>query len=337
MTDLFKKLINTLLIGQVMPQFYLKTASGTFLDLFGDGYGVTRKTGQRTQGTLSFSRIDPADELTVPSGTIISSLPVNNTVYQLTLLADAVFPSGASSTTGTAEAVTIGGAYNLESGYYDQIQFDGVTVTNETGWITQLGADDESDDDFRLRIRNAFNTLSSYHTDGIYRRLISEFAGIPVDGIWFLHDAPRGPGTANAYLLFDLATPADSVLTSINRQIMDDGNHGHGDDLLVLAMPEQLYSLTCTLYLTNDILEAERAQVEYNVEQAIRCAFRENAAYTEQQITRVQPKSRFSLAKLTGELIRLFPELESLEFDRSDIVSGLHVPALDELTVQRAA
>lgn len=327
-------LMHDLLIKRLMPDFYLKTATGDRLDQWGDGYGLTRKLGTKTQGYLSFERADAAEELTLPAGTAIKTLPLNGIVYSLLLVDDLVFPVGTHNKNALVEAEQNGAAYNLEAGYYSQIDQSGLYVSHGTGWITRPGVDDESEHHFRQRIRNQFNSLSFYHTDGVYRRLISEFAGIPVDNVWFEHDAPRGPGTANAYVLFELAAPEESVLQTINRKIMTEGNHGHGDDVQVFLMPEQPCDITATVYIKRDIIEFERNRVMFEVEQMIRAAFRQNAAYP---VTLVQPKSRFSFARLTGELVRQFPELNSVEFEQKEILSDLSVPTVGSLTLTLGA
>ncbi|EJZ9657506.1 baseplate J/gp47 family protein, partial [Escherichia coli] len=99
-----------------------------------------------------------------------------------------------------------GSGHNLAPGYFRilPVAIPGIaSVVNREDWLTVPGADEESDDELRDRIRNQFNLVSSYHTDAVYRGLIASVAGLSIDRIYFQHDAPRGPGTANAYLLLD--------------------------------------------------------------------------------------------------------------------------------------
>lgn len=326
-------LVQELLIKRLMPQFFLKTVTGEWLTLWADNYNLTLNTGQPTQGWLSFERESADEAITLPAGYAIKTLPINGHVYEVRLLNDLVFEIGEHNHRALCQAPENGAAYNLEAGYYTQIETPGLYVNHGTDWITQPGVDDETEANFKARIRNQFNSLSDYHIDGVYRRLISEFAGVPVGNVFFLHDAPRGPGTANAYVLFDLAAPSDSVLKTINRKIMDDGHHGHGDDLVVYLMPKKPVDVVATVYLKRELIEFERNRLMYEVEQAIRAAFRQNLAYN---VTRVNAMSRFSFARLTGELVRLFPELNSVEFDQREIISELSVPALQTLTMQEA-
>lgn len=119
-------------------------------------------------------------------------------------------------------------------------------VVNADGWLIAPGADPEPDDQLRLRTRNQFSAVNQWHTDSVYRAMISAFPGVRPDGVYFLHGAPRGPGSANAYVLFDADVPAATYLEQINAHIRDQGNHGHGDDLMVMVMPETQHALSLT-------------------------------------------------------------------------------------------
>jgi len=154
------KWLTDLLIQNVMPQFFLKTVGEGFIDLWGDSYGVERKQAQTLVGHVLFERIDNAAELVIPAGTLISTDPINNIIYDLVTIADAIFKVDETSLSVAVNAVTEGGAYNLEAGYYSNCAIEGVTVSNPENWIDVVGADLEGIEDYRLRIRNAFNTLS---------------------------------------------------------------------------------------------------------------------------------------------------------------------------------
>ena len=43
-------------------------------------------------------------------------------------------------------------------------------------------------------------------------------------------------------------SPAATFLTEINNYIRDQGNHGHGDDLLVLEMPATLHTVKLAVW-----------------------------------------------------------------------------------------
>jgi len=317
----------------VMPNAYVKYAEGEFLDLLADAVNLTRKTATKAAGTVVFSRVDTGLGITIPLGTIIQTATINGVVYQLKTTAETAFVGTNTTVSVPVEALEAGSAYNLAANYYNVLPTPivGVTaVANGVDWIAAPGADIESDALLRPRIRNQFGTASSYHTDSVYKSLIGQFPGVDIDAIWFEHDAPRGPGTANAFVLFDFAAPAVDYLLDINQYITDQGNHGHGDDLIVYQMPETLITLTATVYVEQFLSTEQKTQIQADVGVFINAAFRENQAYSP---TLTYPYSRFSFSKLAEEIHNQFADVHSVVFSLADIVNDLEIPRLDALTV----
>lgn len=319
----------------VLPNFFVKTATGAWLDMLAWAVDVTRKPSTKAQGQLLFTRSGVAGILEIPAGVRVQSVAINGNVYVLVTTAEAVFLDGDAQVLVPVEASEAGSGYNLAPGYYSILPepIPGVIqVVNADGWLTQPGADEEHDDDLRLRTRNQFSAVNQWHTDAVYRAMIAVFPGVEPDGVYFEHDAPRGPGSANAFVLFEAGTPAASYLESINSYIHDQGNHGHGDDLLVLEMPATQHTVRVTIW-PRAIVGAERQDALLNdVELFIRAAFRESTA-SDYQPTLTYPQSRFSFSRLTEELHETFTGIESLEFDNEDIVSQLTIPRLDAVQV----
>ncbi|WP_020411011.1 baseplate J/gp47 family protein [Hahella ganghwensis] len=321
-----------MLIQNVLPQMFVKTATGPMLDLLAWGVNLERKHAAKAQGILQFTRAEVSGTLEIPAGTAVLSANINGQIYSLVTLENQSFQDGEDSLRVNAEAVAEGQGYNLSSGYYAVMQtpIPGVAVTNPTDWLQRPGADRETDDELRERVRNQFSAVNQWHTDAVYTAIMASFDGVSVDNVYFLHGAPRGPGTANAYILLDTGTPDQGFLDQIQSRISDEGNHGHGDDLLVAAMPETFHDLTADLWLNEALTEAQRTQITADITQFIRAAFRENQDYAP---TLTHPFSRFSFSRLGQELHREFPALVSIEFAGSDIVSELNVPRLKSLTV----
>lgn len=198
--------------------------------------------------------------------------------------------------------------------------------------VTVPGADEESDDELRERCRNQFNLVGNYHTDAVYRSMIAGVAGLSIDRIFFEHEAPRGPGTANAYLLLDSGVASAPFVDAVNDYINTQGHHGHGDDMQCYAMPETLHDLAVTVWVRNlnNISDDEQKRLKDGIENLIRCAFRENTDY---DVRRTWPYSRFSFSQLGREIHKNFPVTESLNFSLDDIASELNVPRLKSLVV----
>ncbi|EPV1495291.1 baseplate J/gp47 family protein [Klebsiella pneumoniae] len=323
------------LVNIVMANLYLATASGVFLDLFAWAVNLARKDATAAMGVIRFTKSDPERDITVPAGTIIQTERINGRVHQLATVQDFTLSAGTASALIPVTAIEEGAASNLAPGYFRilPVAIDGIaSVVNEENWLVSPGADEESDDELRDRTKNQFNLVGQYHIDAVYRGMISSIAGITTDRIYFQHDAPRGPGTANVFLLLDAGVSSAPFIETVNDYVMMQGNHGHGDDVLALQLPETTHDLSVRIYLHSHALlrEDELERLRLDIADLIRCAFRENNDF---DVRKTWPFSRFSMSRLGEEIHQNFPDVESVVFDTGDILSGLNVPRLGALEV----
>ncbi|CNI11228.1 baseplate J/gp47 family protein [Yersinia pekkanenii] len=324
------------LINTVMANLFLATASGAFVDLFAWAVNLSRKEASTAQGVIRFTKDTVGAEITVPADTVIQTERINGAVYKLMTLADTVIPAGVSGALVAVKAESAGSGHNLAPGYFRilPLAISGISsAVNENDWLTTPGANTEQDDDLRDRVRNQFNLPGQYHIDAVYRGLIAGIAGLTTDRIFFLHDAPRGPGTANVYLLLDSGIASQPFIDTVNDYVMSQGNHGHGDDVLCLPLPEVAYDLAVTLYFfdSSNLDDEQRSALLINIRNLIGSAFRENSDYS---VQKTWPHSRFSMSRLGEELHDHFAEIESLTFSQGDIISALSVPRLGVLTLE---
>lgn len=319
----------------VLPNFFVKTAGDTWLDMLAWAVNVERKGATKATGMMLFTRIAAGGTLELPAGIVVQSAAINGHIYQMVTTTPATFADGLLQLEIPVEAQEEGSGYNLAPGYYAilPVPLAGIAqVVNTDGWLIAPGADPEPDDQLRLRVRNQFSAVNQWHTDAVYRAMISAFPGVRPDGVYFLHGAPRGPGSANAYVLFEADVPAETYLEQINAHIRDQGNHGHGDDLVVMVMPETQHAIRLTLWPRALIGNEKRDSLRDDVALFVRAAFRESTA-TDFQPTLTYPQSRFSFSRLAEELHQQFPGIESLHFDNADIVSELSIPRINSLEV----
>ena len=327
--------ILTFVTGTVLPNFFLKTATSTWLDMLAWAVNVERKAPTKAIGSLLFSRATTVGSFEIPIGTRVQSASINGNVYELVTTAVGSFVEGESQVSIPVIAIDAGSGFNLAPGYYAvlPVPVPGVVqVVNLDGWLATPGSDAELDDDLRLRARNQFSAVNQWHTDAVYRALIAAFPGVSANGVYFEHGAPRGPGSANAYVLFEADAPADTYLQQINARIMDDGNHGHGDSMLVLVMPETQHDVTLQVWPVANLTDAQRAKLKADIALFIRAAFRESTG-SDYAPTLTWPQSRFSFSRLVEELHEQFPSIESMKFGNDDIISALAVPRLRSLAV----
>lgn len=325
----------TALANTVLASMFLATASGAMLRLLAWAVNITPKPATAAQGVIRFIKQDAKAVVTVKAGTVVQTERINGVVYVLTTVADVTMAADKPDAQIAVTASGTGGAWNLAPGYYRilPVAVTGIArVENGENWLTSPGADEESDDDLRDRARNQFNLVGNYHTDAVYRSMIASVAGLSIDRIFFEHDAPRGPGTANAYLLLDTGVVSSPFVDAVNAYINTEGHHGHGDDMQCYPMPETLHDLAVTVYVKNlaNVTAEDQAALVSGVSNLIRSAFRENSDF---DVERTWPYMRFSFSNLAHEAHRQFSLIESLEFSLADIISDMSVPRLQTLTV----
>ncbi|MEA5217488.1 baseplate J/gp47 family protein [Enterobacter cloacae] len=324
------------LINVVLQNMFVATATGPMLRLLAWAVNIEAKPASPAAGVLRFYKENADNETVVPAGTIVQTERINGVVYSLAVTEDTTLPEGVESGLVPVAATGNGSGYNLAPGYYRilPVAVAGIaSAVNEEDWLVTPGANEESDDELRARARNQFNLVGSYHTDAIYRSMIAGVVGLSVDRIFFLHDAPRGPGTANAYLLLDSGEASQPFIDAVNDYVNSQGHHGHGDDMQCFAMPETSHTLAVTVYVESiENMEPEAlSALKSNITNLIRCAFRENADY---DVKKTWPYGRFSFSNLGREIHKAFPVVDSLSFSLTDIVSELSVPRLAGLTVE---
>lgn len=328
-------LIRILLAGHVLPASFAATATDSYLDLKAWDVDLTRKPAQKTRGIVNFTKVNPAEATTIPDDVWVTTERINGTIYRVKPVQAMVSPAGEAVARVVCEAEFAGVAWNLAPGYYNLLSkpITGILSArnSEKEWITTQGADAESNDALGLRIKNQFSAVGRYHIDAIYRSMLASVAGIRADHIFFEHDAPRGPGTANAFILLEVGTTPASLIEKLNDYVNNQGNHGHGDDLQVMAMPEIEHSLHLELWPVENLAAEQRLALVNEVKMLIQAAFRQSADYP--AVTRTWPQSRFSLSQLGRELHQEFPEIKSLHFTELDIVSGLEIPRLAAIEV----
>lgn len=325
--------IKNAFIETVLMNMFLMTATGKFLDLFANAVNLERKPATLAAGEILFTKANKNQSVVVPAGTLISSPDINGVTYQLKTVQEYSIPAGVESARIYVIATLPGENYNLAAGYYRFLvePIDGVTVTNDDNWLISPGANIESDDDLRDRTKNQYNFVGHYHTDAVYRGIVTTITGISTRQVFFVHDAPRGPGTANLYLLLNDGVDSAYFIDRVNSHIMGQGYRGHGDDLRCFAIPDKKIDVSVTVYFEREQQPVDVDQYLLNVEHFIRCAFRQNNDYN---VTQVNAYSRFSISKLNEEMHEQFSELHSVVFNIDDIVSELEVPRLRNLNVK---
>ncbi|WP_045409948.1 baseplate J/gp47 family protein [Vibrio jasicida] len=324
-----------LLIKTVFPQSFVMHATGKWLDLWLDSVDLKRKQPNAAQGYVIFERLAGAPEILLPANFTISTDRINGKIYQLVIPEQTILPAGVMEVKVAVVAAEAGSEYNLSGGYYQipQAPIAGLKrVYNPDDWLSLPGADIESNEDARARYRAQFTAVSGFYIDDKYKLIMSEFGGVKPDQIYIKRNGPRGPGTANAYLLLDSGTPAKPFIDKINQVVRGDGYHGLGDDMLVMELPEKDVDIECEWLPVPNLTPEQQASLKSHLEQYIRCVFRENKAYPDSMKT--WPNDLFSFSTLNQELRNQFPQVESLYFKNRDFKTGLEIARINALQIK---
>ncbi|WP_409500193.1 baseplate J/gp47 family protein [Mannheimia glucosida] len=323
------------LINDILPNLFVKTAKGKWLQIHAWSVGLDFKEATKAQGVIEFTKQSAVTPVTIKKGTVIQTERINDTIFRVVVTADTFIPQGILAALVPVEAELAGSSYNLAGGYYRILPetVQGITsVVNKNDWLTAPGADRETDEELRQRYKVQFNSVGQHHIDSVYKSMIARVAGLSVDRIYFKHNAPRGPGSANAYLLLDTGVTSQPFIDAVNNYITNLGNHGHGDDLVCFAMPETHHTITCKVYFAPNqgIQDTQKQLILKQVEQMIRCAWRENNNF---DVHKTYPFSRFSWSRLGEEIHKAIPNIKSIVWGQNDIVSDLNIPRIQQLTV----
>ena len=328
--------LRALVLDSLLPGIFAQQASGAMLDLRAADLDEVRKGASKAAGLITFYRAGTVGDLPIAPGTPVESPPIDGVVYRLSTTAAGTILDGSASAQVAVQAEAAGAAWNLGDGYYSILPdpVPGITaVANEAGWLAAPGRDVESDADLRTRLRLKWQRLSGWHTEDTYRSLISDVAGIDPGDVYFDLAIPRGPGSADAYILTDSGIPDAALVALANAHINDEGNHGLGDDLLVKAMPALPLDLAVTIAADGNATAADKAQLAADVENLLRAAFRESAAYP--GVPRVAPFERVSRSALAGQIHAAFAAVEAVDWTApaADAEPGMALPTINSLLV----
>ncbi len=200
----------------IKTQMFPQTATGERLDLHAIQKGITRKFATKATGTLTFGRTDVLSyDVSIPIGTICSTAEVDGIKYVTT--AEAVLEAGETSVDVTAEA-EIGGV--IGNTLKETIT---VLITPPSGISSVInkaafegGTDDETDEELRKRICDAYSMPSNGTNCAFYRDYALSF-----NDVYSVNVVPRasGIGTVDIYVAGKGQVLSDEIIEEIQSGI----------------------------------------------------------------------------------------------------------------------
>lgn len=172
--------------NSLLRQAFLTTATGYYLDLFGEEYGIKRNTALQAQGVVTFSISSAVNyPINIPANTRITNTETG--LFYDTYISVEI-PVGATSVTCPVRSMITGSKTNIPANsefvFYNENLFNEVSISNSEAFTE--GRDAESDEDYRERLleektSDGFGSLEYYKklgkTSEVHDILITSSSG----------------------------------------------------------------------------------------------------------------------------------------------------------------
>lgn len=211
------------LLQRLLTQATPASATGDWLDMHAASVDLSRRAATKARGKVRFFRaVQGNDEVnvTIPAGRIVRTLPDGTgRIYRYSTLGDAVLPAGAAYVDVPVEAEEYGAAGNASAGQICELPtpVTGISsVTNASDWLTEEGADEETDT--QLRERYALQWQSN---NGCTKYAYMAWAlSVPgVTSVSILDRHPRGQGTVDIVVRGADVLPTEALLKKVREAI----------------------------------------------------------------------------------------------------------------------
>ena len=250
------------LLEKVVPQGYVRYATGAWLDLQAAELGLRRRQATRTRGEVKFSRSpeSAAGGLKIPQGTICRTRPgPDGEDFRFFVSKETLIPDGEASAAVPVEAERPGSAYNLGAGYLDILvsHVDGIVgIANEEDWIVSEGSDEEDDETLRRRCVLRWHELSQGATKYAYLSWALSVEGVRSAEILDRH--PRGQGTVDVVIVGENGAPTQALLEKVDAVVQ--ARRPICSDVLVRAPEMVSVDIDMKVILHPDLGDAEQTR-----------------------------------------------------------------------------
>ena len=154
----------------LLRQAFLTTATGHYLDLFGEEYGIQRKFALQAQGVVTFSISSAVNyPIEIPQNTRITDTETG--LFYDTYISVEI-PVGSTSVDCPVRSLITGSKTNIPANsnfvFYNENLFNEVSISNSADFTE--GTDQESDEDYRARLLDA-KTSDGFGSKSYYIKL----------------------------------------------------------------------------------------------------------------------------------------------------------------------
>lgn len=324
------------LLEQVVRQGFASYATGQWLDLKAQEVGLTRLAAKKTRGMVTVFREDASSPVVIPAGTVVKTEPgPDGESLRYFVTSDVVLPAGQAQGSVPVEAEFPGKRYNVGEGYITVLEthITGIDrVSNGANWITEEGADEESDEELRQRYFLRWNELALGGTDASYISWAKAVPGVVDVAVNSQH--PRGQGTVDVIITGPEGAPSGELIQQVQDYI--DQRRPNVANVLVKGPTIRTVDVAATIFLPSD--KGDEAAARGAAEQAIQAYFGIG------QVAGIAPRrigDNFYLSRLTACLMAV-PDVVNATISNpaSDVIvqpDELTVLGTLNITVERLA
>jgi len=244
----YRETVLRMKIQEAAKQNLLSYAPLEILEHIGEPLGVTKLLASSAITTLKFSIDNPLDfDFKIPSGTEVET---KDGLFTFQTKEDVVIATGELSVEVEAACETAGSAANNYAiGSINNLitPLNYITFVQNIS-ITSGGADDETADNLRERIRQAPEKFSNAGSRGAYRyHTLSAHQSVTDVAI-----TSPSPGVVNIYPLTTDGNPSAEVIKIIQEYLSDDKIRPLTDKVQVLSPEKTEFSVLAKIYLYKD-------------------------------------------------------------------------------------
>lgn len=227
----------------VKRQMFVPTAQESFLDKHALERGLTRKSGVKAKGEVTFclSSVIAAD-VVIDKGTVVSTQGPDVKSFETTQAV--VLKAGKLSVKAEVVATKEGSDHNVMKGEVCVMVTPPLyvnSVTNELSFT--CGADSEDDEQLRQRIIESYKDISNGTNEVYYKRLAQSVEGVYSASVF---SGVRGVGTLDIYIGGKGENQITKEQIAMVQEIVDENRELNVDALVLYATPKKVF-LTLSL------------------------------------------------------------------------------------------
>ncbi len=200
----------------IKTQMFPQTAVGEYLDMHAQQRGLTRKSGTKAYGDVTFYVSEAVSyDIEIPQGTVCAAMGTES--VRFATVEDVTLSAGKQGVTCDVEAVTEGADGNVAVGEITALvtPIAGIaSIKNE--YMLTGGSDEETDEELRARLIESFINVSNGTNKAYYIQSAMQVNGVSAVGVVPME---RGPGTVNVYIMTESGAVSDDLISEVQEYL----------------------------------------------------------------------------------------------------------------------